>query len=90
MKNYNLASLLSKYLNNYLTIQKNSSNHTIRSYKLTFKLFVKYLINNCNINIKDINLIDLNRNNVINFLNQLSCSITTRNQRLAAIKSFCN
>lgn len=90
MKNSNFTVLLNTYFNNYLTIQKNSSVHTIRSYKLTFKLFVKYLINDCNIDIKKISLDDLNRNNVINFLNQLNCSVATRNQRLAAIKSFCN
>jgi len=90
MKNSNFATLLSTYFNNYLSIQKNSSNHTIRSYKLTFKLLVKYLIDSCNVDIKNISLDDLNRNNIINFLNQLNCSITTRNQRLAAIKSFCN
>ena len=93
MKNSNFAELLNAFFNNYLTIQKNTSTHTIRSYKTTFKLFTKYLINNCNIDIKKLSLDDINRNNVINFLNYLdntyNITITTRNQRLAAIKSFC-
>ena len=93
MKSSNFAELLYSYFNNYLTIQKNTSTHTIRSYKTTFKLFVKYLINNGKTNIKNISLEDINRNNVINFLNYLdntfNITITTRNQRLAAIKSFC-
>lgn len=93
MKNSNFAELLEAYFNNYLTIQRNNSNHTIRSYKTTFKLFVKYLINNCGTNLKNLSLKDLNRYNVINFLNYLdntfNITITTRNQRLAAIKSFC-
>lgn len=93
MKNSNFAELLYSYFNDYLAIQKNTSAHTIRSYKTTFKLFVKYLINNDKTNIKNISLEDINRENVINFLNYLdntfNISITTRNQRLAAIKSFC-
>lgn len=94
MKNYSFADHLSIFFNNYLVIQKNYSEHTIRSYKITFKLFVKYLINNKNINLKKISLNDLTRDNVIDFLNYLensdNISISTRNNRLAAIKSFCN
>lgn len=93
MKNYNFAEMLSFFFTNYLSIQKNASNETIKSYKITFKLFIKYLIKTLNINIKDISFEYINRNNVINFLNyiekDLNLSIKTRNQRLAAIKSFC-
>lgn len=94
MKNYSFAEHLSNFFNNYLVIQKNYSEHTIRSYKITFKLFVKYLIDNKKISLKKISLNDLTRNNVIDFLNYLetsdNISISTRNNRLAAIKSFCN
>lgn len=94
MKNYSFAEHLSNFFNNYLVIQKNYSEHTIRSYKITFKLFVKYLIDNKKVSLKKISLNDLTRNNVIDFLNYLETSdnilISTRNNRLAAIKSFCN
>lgn len=94
MKNYSFAEHLSNFFNNYLVIQKNYSEHTIRSYKITFKLFVKYLIDNKKVSLKKISLNDLTRNNVIDFLNYLetsdNISISTRNNRLAAIKSFCN
>ena len=41
MKNYkSFAELLNYYFNNYLIIQKNMSNNTIKSYKFTFKLFI--------------------------------------------------
>lgn len=93
MKNCSLGELLSQYLNNYLSIQKNYSNHTIRSYKLTFKELIKYLRDYKGIKIAKITLCDLNRKNILDFLNyienDLGVSIITRNQRLAAIKSFC-
>lgn len=93
MKNFSLGELLSQYLNNYLRIQKNYSNHTLRSYKLTFKELIKYLRDYKGIKITKITLNDLNRRNIIDFLNyienDLNVSINTRNQRLAAIKSFC-
>lgn len=94
MKNYKgFAELLSCFFNNYLVIQKNVSNNTIKSYKSTFKMFIKYLIDYKNIKIEKIFFDDINRINVIDFLNylenNLNISIKTRNQRLAAIKSFC-
>ncbi len=93
MKNYNFAELLNYYFNNYLIIQKNMSNNTIKSYKFTFKLFIKYLIDYKNIKIDKITFANITRDNVMDFLNyienNLKNKIKTRNQRLAAIKSFC-
>ena len=93
MKNSNFGEQLNYFFNNYLVIQRNCSTNTIRSYKLTFKKLIKYLINYKGIQLKDISLNNLTRNNIIDFLNYLdsesNISITTRNQRLAAIKSFC-
>ena len=94
MKNYkSFAEALNYFFNDYLTIQKNLSNHTIKSYKTTFRMFVKYLIDYKNIKIEKISFADINRKNVIDFLKHMETeykiSIKTRNQRLAAIKSFC-
>ena len=94
MKNYkSFAEALSYFFNDYLTIQKNLSNHTIKSYKATFRMFVKYLIDYKNIKIEKISFADINRDNVMDFLKHMETeykiSIKTRNQRLAAIKSFC-
>ena len=94
MKNYkSFAEALSYFFNDYLTIQKNLSNHTIKSYKTTFRMFVKYLVDYKNIKIEKISFADINRDNIMDFLKHMETeykiSIKTRNQRLAAIKSFC-
>lgn len=93
MMNSNFSEMLSKFFNNYLIVQRNVSSNTIRSYKTTFKLFIKFLQNNKSISIKQLSFNNITRENVIEFLNKLeeefSISINTRNQRLAAIKSFC-
>lgn len=94
MRNYSLAEYLNSFLTSYLLTQRNVSSNTIRSYKTTFKLFFKYIIEIKKKSYKDINFSILTRENIINFLNYLEeekkSSISTRNQRLAAIKSFCN
>lgn len=94
MRKYNFLEYLYSFFNYYLILQKNVSSNTIRSYKTTFKLFIKYLVNNKKINIKNLSFEHITRENIIDFLNylefDLKVSILTRNQRLAAIKSFCN
>lgn len=92
MNNSNFGELLSYYFNNYLQIQKNYSQHTIRSYKIIFKQLIKFLIKEKNVTIKNLSLNDFTRTNVIEFLNDIekNNTINTRNQRLACIKSFCN
>ena len=92
MNNSNFGELLSYYFNNYLQIQKNYSQHTIRSYKLIFKQLIKFLVKEKNVTIKKLSLNDFTRTNVIDFLNDVekNNTINTRNQRLACIKSFCN
>lgn len=90
--NNSFSSLLNSYLTNYLVIQRNMSFNTIRSYKCTFKLLIRYITNIKNIPIKNINFNIINRELIIDFLdyieNETNASIRTRNQRLAVIKSF--
>lgn len=90
--NKNFPYYLSKYLRDYLIVERNLSPNTVKSYKNTFQLLIEYLIN-----IKKFKLIEINFNNItreiiIEFLNYLEESkantIRTRNQRLAVIKSF--
>lgn len=94
MKNYSFLEYLNSFLTSYLLTQRNVSSNTIKSYKTTFKIFFKYIIEVKKILPKDINFSILTRENVMDFLNYLEetkkDSISTRNQRLAAIKSFCN
>ena len=92
MTNSSFAETLSKFFNNYLTIQRNVSSNTIRSYKTTFKLLINYLHIYKSISIKQLSFKCITRENILDFLNYLeesNVSVNTRNQRLAAIKSFC-
>ncbi|MDA3952158.1 MAG: site-specific integrase [Bacteroidales bacterium] len=88
----NFAQHLSSFLSEYLVAQRNVSKNTILSYRDTFKLLLKYCSEVKNIRIENLNLEKLTDNLIIDFLNWLEnhrkCSISTRNQRLAAIHSF--
>lgn len=88
----NFTKYLNLFFNDYLTLQLNCSSNTIKSYKNTFKLLLNFLIKEKGINLKDIDFKILTKDNIKEFLNYLennkNCSINTRNQRLAAIKSF--
>lgn len=92
MRNYSFSACLSDYLNNYLVIQRNMSPNTIRSYKCTFKLLIKYILEVQKIAIKNIDFNILTKDLIKNFLEYLETenkiSANTRNQRLAAIKAF--
>ncbi len=90
--NKDFAYYLSKYLKDYLVLERNMSSNTIRSYKKTFELLIDYLINKKNFKINYINFETVTRDIIIEFLNYLEeekkNTIRTRNQRLACIKSF--
>lgn len=92
MKPTDFAKYLTEFLAVYLPSQKNVSRNTIRSYRDTFKLLIKYCRDIKRIQIERITLNDLSSAGVIDFLKWLetdrNCSISTRNQRLAAIHSF--
>ena len=89
--NKNFSYYLSKYLKEYLVVERNLSKETIRSYTKTFGLLIDYLVSNKNIQLKDITFENVTRDMILDFLNHLeekgNC-IRTRNQRLAGIKSF--
>ncbi len=92
MKTTDFAKYLTEFLSNYLPNQKNVSKNTIYSYRDTFKLLINYCQDIKTIPVERITLNDLSSELVINFLMWLEtnrkCSISTRNQRLAAIHSF--
>jgi integrase/recombinase XerD len=92
MKPTDFAKYLTEFLAVYLPSQKNVSKNTIRSYRDTFKLLIKYYQEIKGIKIERITLNDLSSIGIIDFLKWLEtdrdCSISTRNQRLAAIHSF--
>lgn len=92
MKPTDFAKYLTEFLAVYLPSQRNVSRNTIRSYRDTFKLLIKYYQDIKGIQIERLALKDLSSIEIIDFLNWLEadreCSISTRNQRLAAIHSF--
>ena len=88
----NFAKYLTDFLSIYLSGQKNVSKNTIYAYRDTFKLILKYCQEVKSIAIERITVDLLTAELIKDFLNWLEherkCSISTRNQRLAAIHSF--
>ena len=90
--NKDFSYYLSKFLKDYLIVERNMSEKTVKSYKKTFSLLTEYLVNNKNMKLQNINFSTITREIIIEFLNYLELerknSSRTRNQRLSAIKSF--
>lgn len=91
-KEFTLSFLIENFFSEYLVEQKQVSRHTITSYRDTFKIFLPFAAKTVGKNLRDLALEDLNVDCVLLFLNHLEvergCSSRSRNQRLAAIKSF--
>jgi len=92
VKPTDFAKYLSEFLSIYLPRQKNVSKNTIFAYRDSFKLLLRYCSDIRNIKPEQIALETLTTELILGFLNWLEsgrkCSISTRNQRLAAIRSF--
>ncbi|MBA7543019.1 Tyrosine recombinase XerC [subsurface metagenome] len=92
MKPTEFARYLTEFLTTYLSGQKNVSKNTILAYRDTFKLLLRYCQNVEGTPPERITMETLTRGIIIDFLDWLEterkCSISTRNQRLAAIHSF--
>ncbi|MAE40916.1 MAG: integrase [Psychrobacter sp.] len=92
MKPSDFAKHLTEFLSVYLPSQKNVSKNTIYSYRDAFKLLIRYCQEKKSIPAERITLDVLSSELFAEFLEWLEtdrkCSISTRNQRLAAIHSF--
>jgi integrase/recombinase XerD len=92
MKPTDFAKYLTDFLVVYLPTQKNISKNTIHSYRDTFKLLLHYCQDVKGLPVERLTLDGLSSQWIIDFLEWLEterkCSISTRNQRLAAIHSF--
>jgi integrase/recombinase XerD len=92
MKPTDFAKYLTDFLAVYLPTQKNTSKNTIRSYRDTFKILLHYCQNIKEVPIERLTLDILSNEWIVGFLTWLEtdrkCSISTRNQRLAALRSF--
>lgn len=91
-KTSDYADLVSSYFKKYLAGTKNVSINTIHSYRDTFVIFNEYLEKERGFKLEKTCFGDLSRDIVLDFLNYLETirgySISSRNQRLATIKSF--
>lgn len=83
--------LLEDFILEYLPKERGYSKNTALSYYTSIKQFLKYIEDILHKKQEEINVADFNRNNISSFLNYIEDngkSITTRNQRQAALISF--
>jgi len=88
----NLCTLIHQFFDQYLARIKGSSQHTIRTYRDTYTLLLPFAANYYGIKIRSLKIGHLSNDLILTFLDYLekerSNKTTTRNQRLAAIKSM--
>jgi site-specific recombinase XerD len=92
MKPSDFSVLLTRYLSQYLPVQRNLSSNTIKSYRDTFKLLLTFCRDEKNMNIAKLSLKQLDKKCIEDFLIWLrqsrGASPSTYNQRLSAIHAF--
>ena len=94
MKKTDFTKALTAYFSTYLPLTCGVSPNTCNSYRDAFKLLLLYFQKEKGVPANSIELRMLNRNLVSDFLDWLEAqrkvSVTTRNQRLAAMKAFAH
>lgn len=89
-----MGSLVTNFFCQYLSNEAGLSENTLKSYRDTFVLYIKYLEERGICKPKNLDMSSFTADKVGKFLDWLeserNCSISTRNQRLAALKAFCN
>ena len=92
MKQTDFAKTLTRYLTDFLPGQRNVSSNTIKSYRDTFKQYLVFMQEERQIRPERISFASVTTLSIKDFVNWLetrrNVSISTRNQRLAAIHSF--
>lgn len=91
--NASLTALITAFFTTYLINTAGYSENTVKSYRDTFVLLFLYADEHKLCPRDRINISIFNRENITGFLDWLESSrnvgVSTRNQRLAALKSFC-
>lgn len=85
------SKTVTSFLTDYLPLQRGYSHNTILSYRDALKLFVLFLTESKGIKLSRFTMSGFNRELIVEFLQwcrDRGCSVTTTNQRLAALKSF--
>ncbi len=92
MRNNNFATFLSSYFLNYMPTRTGYSSNTIKSYRDSFIIFLRYCNDELRIKPQKIKFSLINRNMIEEFLSwldyQKKYSVSTRNLRLAALHAF--
>ncbi|MDS1030995.1 site-specific integrase [Bacillota bacterium LX-D] len=92
MKQTDFAHVITKYFSEYLPGQRNVSSNTIRSYRDTFKQLIIFLKEAYGLKPERITFSSITAEQIKGYLGWIEkerkVSISTRNQRLAAIHSF--
>lgn len=87
------AKYLTRFFTEYLSGERGASQNTVRAYGNAFALFLDFMEKAMHVKTDKLSMEHLTRENVLSFLQWLEkakeCSISTRNQRLAAIHAFC-
>lgn len=87
-----LGTLIKSFFTRHLAAEYNASGHTIRSYRDTFRLFLRHVAAATGRTVARLSLQDLTPATILSFLDYLeqarSNSVATRNVRLAALRSF--
>ena len=87
-----LSTCIHMFFNQYLTHIKGLSPHTVKAYRDTFRLLLPFAAKYHGIKIESLRLEHVSSDLILSFLNQLEKDRNnrpvTRNNRLAAIKSF--
>ena len=88
-----LFSRIKEFLTSYLPIVKKKSNHTVTAYRDALNLYLKYICESKQKDLKDVVTADFCQENIVLFLEWLRTKrnneATTINQRLSHIKGFC-
>jgi site-specific recombinase XerD len=92
MNNNDFPTYLSVYFLKYIPTRAGYSSNTVKSYRDTFIIFLRYCNEVLRIKPEKIDFTIINRNMIEDFLSWLECkkkySVSTRNLRLAALQAF--
>ena len=87
-----LGSWIKRFLMEYLPTERNLAVNTLKSYRDCLTLLLPFVASRCGKPVERLKVEDLSADRVTAFLGHLErergCSVQTRNQRLAAIRSF--
>ena len=92
MKNNDIQALIQKYFLQRLMAQRNVSPETIKSYRDTFRLYLRFIDTHCGVPPAKMSIAHFDADHILEFLSHLDKergnSAKTINNRLAALHSF--